>query len=100
MSNLRVILIAIVLISVAKITEARDVYVNGYYRSNGTYVQPYVRSSPDNVRWNNYGPSHTPSERMQPKTRDSDHDGIPNYQDHDDNNNGIPDDQERRGRQY
>lgn len=26
--------------------QARSVYVHGYYRSNGTYVQPYIRSSP------------------------------------------------------
>ena len=24
-----------------------DEYVHGYYRSNGTYVQPYFRSDPD-----------------------------------------------------
>ena len=33
---------------------ARDTYVKGYYRSDGTYVQPYHRSSPDNNRMNNY----------------------------------------------
>ena len=31
-----------------------DEYVSGYYRSNGTYVQPYMRSSPDNSVYNNY----------------------------------------------
>jgi hypothetical protein len=31
-----------------------DEYVHGYYRSNGTYVQPYTRSSPDNTVTNNY----------------------------------------------
>jgi hypothetical protein len=29
--------------------------VNGYWRSNGTYVQPHYRSAPDNSRYNNYG---------------------------------------------
>ena len=29
-------------------------YVNGYYKSNGTYVQPYLRTSPDNSPYNNY----------------------------------------------
>ncbi len=33
---------------------ARDVQVNGYYRQNGTYVQPHYRTSPDNTRTNNY----------------------------------------------
>lgn len=70
---------------------AKDVYVHGYYRSNGTYVHPYVRSSPDSSRANNYGPSRSSSERMNPRSRDNDNDGIPNYLDNDDNNNGIPD---------
>jgi len=35
------------------ISEA-DVFVNGYYRSNGTYVQPYYRSSPDGTTLNNW----------------------------------------------
>lgn len=26
-----------------------DVYVEGYYRSDGTYVRPHMRSSPDGV---------------------------------------------------
>jgi hypothetical protein len=28
--------------------------VKGYYRSNGTYVQPYVRSSPNALKYDNY----------------------------------------------
>src|ERR1700679_587078 len=31
-----------------------DENVSGYYRSNGTYVQPYTRSSPDSTVTNNY----------------------------------------------
>jgi hypothetical protein len=31
-----------------------DVQVNGYYRSNGTYVQPHYRSSPNAYKWDNY----------------------------------------------
>lgn len=31
------------------------VRVKGYYRQNGTYVQPYVRSSPNALRYDNYG---------------------------------------------
>ncbi len=44
------------------VTEARsyrsspsDVYVRGYYRSDGTYVAPYYRSAPDGIISNNYG---------------------------------------------
>lgn len=33
---------------------ARDVHVNGYYRDNGTYVQPHYRTAPDNNVLNNY----------------------------------------------
>jgi hypothetical protein len=31
-----------------------QVYVNGYYRKNGTYVEPHYRSSPDRSPTNNY----------------------------------------------
>ena len=35
-----------------------DTYVRGYYRSNGTYVEPHYRSSPNSTtsdNWSNYG---------------------------------------------
>ena len=35
-----------------------DVYVKGHYRSNGTYVDPYYRTSPNNStydNWSSYG---------------------------------------------
>ena len=31
-----------------------DVYVHGYFRSNGTYVAPHYRSNPDGNRFNNW----------------------------------------------
>jgi hypothetical protein len=31
-----------------------DTYVRGYCKSNGTYVQPHYRSSPDGSAWNNW----------------------------------------------
>ncbi len=31
-----------------------QVHVDGYYRSNGTYVEPHYRSSPDGNPYNNY----------------------------------------------
>ena len=31
-----------------------DVKVNGYYKSNGTYVKPYYRSNPDGFKNNNW----------------------------------------------
>lgn len=36
-------------------TPAMAEWVNGYTRSDGTYVQGYNRSAPDAYRWNNYG---------------------------------------------
>jgi hypothetical protein len=39
----------------ANLAEGNDVYVNGYVRKDGVYVQPYVRTSPDNTVNNNYG---------------------------------------------
>jgi hypothetical protein len=31
-----------------------DVFVNGHYRGNGTYVQPHWRSNPDGIPSNNF----------------------------------------------
>ncbi|MDR5835423.1 hypothetical protein [Caballeronia sp. LZ034LL] len=31
-----------------------DQQVSGYTRSNGTYVEPYHRTAPDNTMYNNY----------------------------------------------
>jgi opacity protein-like surface antigen len=53
-----IVLIALLASAVCLPAQARDVNVNGYFRSNGTYVQPYVRTSPDNSVYNNYS---TPS---------------------------------------
>jgi len=50
---MKAILLAIIGIMVATYADA-SVYVHGYQRSNGTYVQPHWRSNPDGVKWNNY----------------------------------------------
>lgn len=70
---------------------AEKVYVRGYYRSDGTYVKPHYRSAPNNDKSDNFGPSRTDSERLNPYTRDNDNDGIPNYLDKDDDNDGVLD---------
>jgi hypothetical protein len=67
-----------------------QVQVDGYYRSDGTYVRPHVRSSPDSSRANNYGPSYGQN-MMNPYGRDADHDGIANMYDNDDDNDGQND---------
>jgi hypothetical protein len=33
---------------------AGDVFVNGYFRSDGTYVKPHYRTYPDKNPYNNY----------------------------------------------
>lgn len=35
-------------------TALADVYVEGYYRSDGTYVRPHYRSSPNSSTYDNY----------------------------------------------
>ena len=75
-----------------EVVSAKDVYVKGYYKADGTYVKPHIRSSPDEHKHNNYGPSQNEDELLNPRSRDYDRDGIPNYLDHDDDNDGILDD--------
>lgn len=40
--------------SLASTAGAGSVYVDGYFKSNGTYVQPHYRSSPDSSVSNNW----------------------------------------------
>lgn len=75
---------------------AGDVQVKGYYRKDGTYVRPHIRSSPNQYKWDNYGPSRNDSQLMNPRSRDSDNDGTPNYLDRDDDNDGRLDDSDSR----
>jgi hypothetical protein len=91
MKKLIVIVLGILLI-LPSLALAKDVHVKGYYRKDGTYVRPHIRSAPDSYKWNNYGPSGNSGELMNPRSRDSDGDGIPNYLDSDDDNDGIADD--------
>lgn len=76
---------------------SKDVHVRGYFKANGSYVEPYIRTSPDSTRSNNYGRPSSYSnfqEVNHPETRDFDQDGILNINDMDDNNNGIFDENE------
>lgn len=43
-----------------------DTYVNGYYRGNGTYVNPHFRSAPNSVQSDNYGSWYSKSYRDRP----------------------------------
>ena len=48
------IIIGIVFVLTLINTVAADVWVNGYFRSDGTYVQGHYRSSPDSSVTNNW----------------------------------------------
>jgi hypothetical protein len=85
------LLAAAALLVTASPALAQDVHVDGYYRRDGTYVRPHVRSAPDGIRSNNYGPSTTDSQLMNPRQRDYNQDGVPNYLDSDDDSDGRGD---------
>ena len=54
MKKTMTILAVLVIICVTSFAANADVYVRGYYRGNGTYVQPHYRSNPDGNRYNNW----------------------------------------------
>ncbi|MEW6613987.1 MAG: hypothetical protein AB1401_00725 [Thermodesulfobacteriota bacterium] len=89
------VLLVLFLVSLIGITFAKDVHVKGYYRKDGTYVRPHIRSAPNQYKQDNYGPSKSSYELMNPKSRDYDKDGTPNYMDRDDDNDGVSDDLDR-----
>ena len=89
-SNMKLfILVITMLVSTFAIA---DTYVNGYYKSNGTYVQPHYRSDPDSSVSNNWstkgnvnpytGKAGTGVEKYQPNSRiqnDQPNSGIETY---------------------
>jgi len=48
------ILLAFLALAVIPAVASADVYVRGYTRSDGTYVQPHYRSNPDGIKSNNW----------------------------------------------
>jgi hypothetical protein len=42
------------ILSILTISALADAYVHGYYRSNGTYVEPYHRTDPNNTPNDNW----------------------------------------------
>jgi len=57
MKNKRIIILAILILIIFSLLlsfASADVWVNGYYKKNGTYVQGYWRSSPDSDPTNNF----------------------------------------------
>lgn len=50
-----ILCIAIVLfLLLAGISKAEAARVKGYFKGNGTYVQPHYRSIPNSYKWDNY----------------------------------------------
>jgi len=99
--NMKKVLICLFLLSFLFIVSsvAQDVYVEGYYRSDGTYVRPHYRSSPDSYKWNNYGrPSYQQRKEWEALPvllsyrNDYDNDGVWNQYDMDDDNDSLFDD--------
>ena len=52
---MRFVLACAALALVGSVANAEDVYVHGYTRQDGTYVEPYHRSSPNSYTFDNYG---------------------------------------------
>lgn len=57
-----IVLVAFLLGVVFPLTGEAYVNVKGYYKSNGTYVAPHVRSNPNGLKYDNYG--YTPSQGL------------------------------------
>ena len=49
-----VVLLILVFFSISSYSEAKDTYIKGYTKRDGTSVQGHYRSSPDRYRNNNY----------------------------------------------
>ena len=47
-------LLATCILFLSTTTSVSAGWVNGYFKSNGTYVQGYYRTEPDYYKWNNY----------------------------------------------
>lgn len=54
MRMVKIVLAALIIIGMVLPALARDVFVRGYFRRNGTYVQPHRRTVPDRNPYNNY----------------------------------------------
>lgn len=54
MRTVSVLMVAVACLFLASVAEAEEQYVNGYYRSDGTYVQGHWRTTPDSSPYNNY----------------------------------------------
>lgn len=46
-----ILLLSVLIFSLSALSQTR---VKGYYKSNGTYVQPHYRSTANDIRYDNY----------------------------------------------
>ncbi len=60
------LLSAFVITLLPSLASAQDTYIEGYYRNDGTYVEPHYRSQPDSYEDNNYSTRGN----LNPYTRD------------------------------
>ena len=83
--RLSVFLISTIILGTSLNVFAEDVWVKGYYQSDGTYGRPHYCSLSDSYKWHNYEPSQNAFELANPTSRDYVRDRTPNYLDFDDN---------------
>lgn len=50
-----------ILLVLPSVVLTKDVHVKGYYRRDGTYVRPHIRSAPDSYKRNNFSTFHRSS---------------------------------------
>lgn len=50
----RMFMLVLICFLISSATAFAQVHVNGYTRSNGTYVQPYVKTQPNSNTYDNY----------------------------------------------
>ena len=54
MKKLVLSIVALVAVATTSFAQFNTTTVSGYSRSNGTYVQPYVRTMPNFTNWDNF----------------------------------------------
>lgn len=51
---MKTFIISLFIFFIGTVCFAKDTYVRGHYRNNGTYVQPHYRTAPNNNIYDNY----------------------------------------------
>lgn len=54
MKKIFILVLLAISFTFSSLATAKDIYVNGYDRKDGTYVEPHYRSAPDSTRNNNF----------------------------------------------